>query len=712
MAILGKIQKSSGALIIVIGLALFAFVIQGLIKNSSSLFRPSQEYVGKINGEKIPTKEFQQYIAQMQKQMGTQMSSNQIMRQAWDYFVNKKLLEDEFKKTGIMVAPDRIFDQIKNNPYIRKQFTTAQGVFDENQLIDYMEKVNQAKNENPQAYENWVKLQKDIEEAEGQKIFDYLVKGAINPTIKEGEWAYRKEADKVSFDFVTVPYSQIPDSVVNVTDEDIKNYLKQHADLYHTKENRDILFVKFDNKPSKSDYEAVKQKLAALIEDQVVFNPKTNQNDTVPGFLHTNDPEAFAKKYSDQFRPVFWYTEKDLPKDVADTLMKLPKGAVFGPYLRKNVFYLYKIVDKKENVPAKATASHILFAFDPQTVPGAHLTEQEAKQKADSVLAVLKKDPSKFEEMVRKFSDDKASVPKGGKYENFAYNKMVEPFSEFVFSHKEGDMGIVKTRFGYHLIRVDDLDKNKISLVKLAEINKEVTPSDETLDSIYSIAAQFAMKAKNEKDLAKTAKEEHRQALPVKKIFRYESHLPGLGDKPEIVRWLYNDKTEIGDIKRFDTPEAYIVVQYTGRTPEGLMPVEEAAILVKPKILAEKKFEYIKAKMKGNSLDEIAKNSGGQKGHVDDVTLDSPMIPGMGKEPVVVAVAFVTPMGKISDPVQGNYGAFVVSPTKKTPAPKLDSYMPYIAQQKQKETSNLFTRLLEALKKKAKIKDNRAVLGY
>jgi len=713
MAILGRIQKSSGILIIVIGLALFAFVIQGLIKNSSSLFRPSHEYVGKVNGKKIPTKEFQTYMANLQKQYGPSASSNVVMRQAWDYFVNQKLLEDEFEKAGIQVAPDRVFDQIKNNPTIRRFFTTPEGVFDENQLIDYMEKVNESKDINPTEYENWLQFQKGITEAEGQKIFNYLVKGAINPTIKEGQWAYKKETDKVSFDFVTVPYSTIPDSVVQVTDKDIEEYIAARPDLYKTKESRDILFVKFDNKPSPSDYETVKRKLEALKADQIVFNAKTNQNDTIPGFLHTEDADAFVKKYSDNYKPVLWYTASDLPKDVADTLLKLPKGAVYGPVLRKDVFYLYKVVDKKENVPASAEASHILIAYKGTGVPGAERSEEEARQLADSLLAVVKKDPAKFAELAQQYSDDKASAVKGGSLGTFAYGRMVEPFNDYVFSHKKGDIGLVKTRFGYHIIKVDNIDKDKTTTaVKLAEINKEVEPSDATLDSIYSIVADFTMKALEDGDLEKTAQKEHRTALPVKKIYRYESNLAGLGDQPALVRWLYNDKTKIGDIKRFDTADGYIVVQYTGRTPEGLMPVEEAAILVKPKILNQKKFEYISKKMKGKTLDEIAKNSGGQKGHVDDVTLASPVIPGMGREPEVVAVAFVTPIGKISDPVEGNYGAFVVSPTKKTPAPELESYLPYIQQEKQRETAGLFTRLLEALKKKADIKDNRSALGY
>ncbi len=712
MAILGKIQRSSGVAIIVIGMALFAFLIMGLLKNSSSLFQPSRDYVGKVNGVKIPTRDFQEYRANLQKRYGPGYSSSLIMRQAWDYFINQKLLEDEFKKTGISVSDDRVFDVLKNDPNIRRYFTTPQGVFDENQLIDYLEKINESKNINPKDYEAWINSIKSIKETEGQKIFTYLVRGALNPTIKEGEWAYRKETDKVSFDFVTVPYSKIPDSVVQVTEDDIKNYVAAHPDQYKAKESRNILYVKFENKPSKTDYDAVKAKLQSLIEDQVVFNEKTNKNDTIPGFRNTADADAFVKKYSDQYKPIRWFTADELPKDIADTLQKLPKGAVFGPYLRKDKFFVYKIVDRKDGVPKTADASHILISFQGAGIPGVTRSEDEARKLADSLLQVVKKNPSKFADLVKQFTDDKASVPQGGTYKDFSFGKMVEPFSEFVFTHKKGDIGIAKTRFGYHIIRVDKLSNDKTTLIKLAELNKDVEPSESTIDSIYAQVALFTQQAIKDGDLNKTAKDKGKAVMPVKKIFRYEANLPGLGEQPELVRWLYNKKTKVGDVRRFETKDGYVVVQYTGGTSEGPMPVAEASVLVKPILLKQKKFAYIKDKLKGASLDEIAKNSGGQKGHVEDVTLDAPMIPGMGKEPVVVAVAFVTPVGKISDPIRGEYGAFVVSPTKITPAPELDSYYPYVAQLKRKESNNVLNRILTALKDKAKIKDNRPNLGY
>ncbi len=711
MAILGKIRKSSAALIGLIGLALFAFIISGLIKNAPALFRPSREYVGKVNGEPIPTKEFQAKTAQLQKQYGPRYSNMQIMKLVWNDFVRQKLLESEFHKAGIIVPDDRIYEKMKNDPGIRRMFTNEQGVFDENAFINYLENIKAAKDENPQAYQAWTDYQNQTRKSEGEQIFQSLINAAIQPSLEEGKWEYHKQNDKVDFNFVVVPYSSIPDSIIQITEEDIEKYIKTHPEQYKTEETRDIAYVKFPFEPSREDFNEVKQKITELINGWEVLDNQTNQTKKVPGFKDTGDIDGFIKQYSDQVLPVRWFNLSSLPKDVKDTLAKLPKGAVYGPVLKKRAYYVYRIVDRLDNIPKTAKASHILIAYQGSAAQS-NLTKEQAKKKADSLMAVLKKNPGQFADLAKKYSDDPGSKTKGGDLGDFSFDRMVEPFSKFVFTHKKGDLGLVETRYGYHIIKVDDQSNEKTSAVKIAQLIKEVEPSEATLDSIYTQAAEFQMKVKKAGDIFKAAKESHKQAFPVKKIHKYESHFPGLNDQPRIANWLFNKKTEKGDIKRFETEDGYIIVQFTNKTPEGLMPASEAMVLVKPILIKKKKFEMVKDKLQGNNLDEIAKKSGGQKGKVTGASIESPVIPGLGKEPKVVAVALIVPESEISKPVEGEYGAYVVQPFKKEIAPDIKSYAAFVEQVKQKTERGALNKIVEALKKKAKIKDNRQVIGY
>ncbi len=714
MAILGKIQRSSGALILVIGLAMFAFIIMDLLKNSSTLFRPSTEYVGKVNGEKILTTEFNERVKALQDQYGPNVSPAQVRKQVWESFVNEKLMENQYHKSGITVPVDRIYDRMKNDPGIRRMFTNQQGIFDENAFMNYLDEINAAKDINNPDYKAWKNYQDNLKKAEAQRIYASLIKGAINPTIKEGAWEYHKENDKVTFDFVVAPYSIIPDTSITITENDVKEYISKHPDMYKVKESKDIAYVKFEYKPSESDYAATKRQLEELLKDREVFDEEKNAKVIEKGFasIGPDQVEEFIKKHSDKVTPVRWILADALPLNIKDTILKLPKDSVYGPVRSPGRFIVYKVVDKKTAVPKKAKASHILISYKGALRSTSELTEEQAKQKADSILNIVKRNPGKFAELAEKFSNDPGSARKGGDLGEFSFGTMVDEFNDFVFSGKKGDIGLVKTPFGYHIIKIDDLSDEKESAVKLAELIREVEPSEATIDSIYTVAIQYYTAAKKAGDLDKVEEDKFVKPMPIKKIRRFETNLPGLGDQPAIVSWLYNKKTKIGDIKRFEVNDGEVIVQVTGETPEGLMPVSEAMVLVKPILLKKKKYEILKEKMKGQTLDEIAKNCGGQKGKAENLSLSSPLIPSLGKEPKVVAVAFITPQGKISKPIEGNYGAYVVKPLEVKRAADIENYYNYIVRLEQKEEAGLINKIMEALKKQADVEDNRAVLGY
>ncbi|NPA42640.1 MAG: hypothetical protein GXO27_01240 [Chlorobi bacterium] len=713
MAILAKIQKSSGLIVGMIGLALFAFIIMDLISNSSSLFRPSTEYVGKVNGEKIPTDEFRERLQAVQQQYGSRMSSSRVLKEVWDQFVREKLMESQYKKAGITVPDVRVYDRLKNDPGIRRMFTNEQGIFDENAFLNYLDELN-AMDKNDENYRAWKNYINSLRQMEGEQIYANLVKAAMVPTVKEGAWEYHKENDRATFDFVIAPYELIPDSAVTVTPEDVKKYIARHEDLYKVDESKDILYVKFVNEPSPADYAETEAALKELIADRVVFNAQTGTTDTLKGFasLGPEEVEAFLKQHSDEMIPLQWYRAEDLPVVIRDSVLALEPGGVYGPVRDPGKFTIYKVVDKWTNIPAKAKASHILISYEGVQGINAARSKEEARRLADSLLQVIKRNPAKFEELARQYSDDKVSGARGGDLGEFTVREMIEPFADYVFHARKGDIGIVETPLGYHIVRIDDLSPERTDAVKLAMLVRHVEPGEATLDSIYTLAAEYYAAARKAGDLNEVKEPVYRKPLPVKKIKRYESMLPGLGDQPAIVRWLYEPKTKVGDIRRFETEDGYVIVQYTNETPEGLMPVEEAMVLVEPILRKKKKFDMLKDKMKGNTLEEIAANCGGQKGHAEDVTLANPVIPAFGKEPKVVAVAFIVPEGQISKPVEGNAGAYVVKPLKVERAAELENYYNYIAELERRQQADLMNRIIAALKEKAKIKDNRAALGY
>jgi len=709
MAILGQIQRRSSVLIMIIALALFAFIIQGLIKNSSSLGKGNVNMIAEIDGHKIGRNDFQKKVALVQKQ-NRNISNMQAMQSVWDRVVKETVLNNQYDKLGINVGEDRIRQLIIDNPSIKQAFTNKQGVFDENALSDYIDQVYKSKKSNPELYAQWKNFENSLLESEKEKIYTDMLKAAVNPTIDEGKWLYHYENDAVDFKYAAVPYRTIPDSLVKVTKADISAYIEQHKDAYQADESRSLEYVFIPLQPSAKDKQKIEADLKDLINDREVYDKDAPDHKKIEkGFKNIKDTEAFANEHSDVKQKARYFFKSQMPKQYADSLINLNTGDIFGPYELNNRVYLSKAVATKM-IPDSAKAAHILIAYKGalRANPSISISKDAARKKADSILRLVKRNPSKFADYAKKLSDGPTKV-KGGDLGWFTYGQMVPKFNDFVFKGKKGQIGIVETPFGFHVIKIEDLTKPE-KAVKLVSIIRNVEPSNETENQTFAKAAQFASEALNTKDFKALAKEKGYEAKPVMKIGRYEDNLPGIGKNRDVVRWLYNKDRSVGDVTKFDTENGHIIVYVTGLRDKGLMSPEEASPLVRPILLKKKKAEIIKAKFKGNTLEEMAKNAQAKLGKATGVTLKNPMIPGFGREAVVVAKAFVLPPHKVSKPIEGKVAVFAIETLKIDKAPDIKNYIPYVEKIRKERQANIDRDVVNALKEKADIDDNRAVI--
>ena len=709
MAILGQIQRRSGFLIMIIALALFAFIIQGLIKNSSSLGKGNVNVVAEIDGKKISRNEFQQKVALLQNQ-NRNISSMQAMKSIWENEVKRAVLNNEYEKLGINVGEDRIRDLIVNNPSIKQAFTNQQGVFDENALNDYIDAIYKMEKSNPEKFASWKNFEEGLIEAEKEKIFTDLIKAGMNPTLKEAEDLYHYENDAVDFKYAAVPYTSISDSTVTVTKQEISNYISQHKDKYKADESRDIEYVMIPLEASSKDIERVKDELKKLIDDTEVYDENApDKKKIVKGFKNTEDAEEFVNTHSDIKQTARFYFKNNLPKPYADTLIKLNAGDIFGPYEYNKNVYLTKVLETKM-IPDSAKDAHILIAYKGamRANPQVSRTKEEAKKKADSILRIVKRNPSKFADYAKELSDGPTKT-KGGDLGWFTYGQMVPEFNDFVFEGKKGKIGLVETPFGFHIIKINDLTAPE-KAVKTISIIRKIEPSTETENETFAKAAQFASEALNTEDFNKLAEEKGYQAKPIQKLGRYEDNLPGIGRNREIVRWAFNPERKIGDVTKFDTERGHIIVYLSGMKNEGLMSAEEASPLVKPILLKKKKAEIIKKKFAGNTLEEMAKAAKAKVGTARGVTMKNPTIPGFGKEPKVVAKAFALEPNQTSSPIDGNKAVYVIKTLKINIAPDIKNYTPYVETLKKKVSATIGTDVVKALKEKANIEDNRAAI--
>ena len=334
-------------------------------------------------------------------------------------------------------------------------------------------------------------------------------------------------------------------------------------------------------------------------------------------------------------------------------------------------------------------------------------TEDEAKKTADSILSVVKRNRSKFPELVTEFSSDQGSLANGGEYDFHPYGTMVPEFNDFEFNGKVGDLEVVKSVFGFHIIEIlGQTDKTKA--LKLATLSREVEPSEKTIDYVFNQTSKFEI-AVADKDFNEVAKENNYTVKPVNGIKVLDENIPGLGEQRAIVRWAFENETNQGDIRRFNIPGGgFIVAKLVAKNKEGIMDAEKASVTALPAIRKEKKAQIIKDRVTATTLNDIAAAEGQSVRSATAINMKTPTIAGAGKEPMVVGTAFGLKEGVASKLIKGNTGVFMVQVTKKTPAVELENYLPFANQVSAQKLSAVQTRLYSALKESAEIEDFRA----
>jgi peptidyl-prolyl cis-trans isomerase D len=367
-----------------------------------------------------------------------------------------------------------------------------------------------------------------------------------------------------------------------------------------------------------------------------------------------------------------------------------------------NYYCISKGLGRKAGANAKA--SHILISYEGTQVANKKekRTKEQAKAKAELLLAQVQANPSTFQMIAMTNSDD-SSAQQGGDLGYFSQGQMVKPFNDYVFSNPIGKIGLVETDFGFHIINVTD----KQDAVRLATIAQKIEPSEATNDKVYTEATKFEMDAAK-KDFATLAKEAKLTVNPSVRIKAIDEGFGSITNQRQIVKWAFADDTNVGNVKRFEVLNVgHVIAKLKSVTPKGLMVVSEARPQVEQILKNKKKAEKIKAKLTGSSLLAIATANKVTVQQAIDLTIENPAMPGAGYEPKVVGTAFAAVAGKVSAPIEGNAGVYVVVTKTTVKAPNLKKHDEYVNKLKQ-QVSSYAGRVVNALRNEADIQDNRA----
>lgn len=709
MAILSKIRERTVFLIVIIALALFSFVI-GDIFSRGSFGGPSNS-IGEINGENVSREEFAQMVEQQNAMSGGRASNMQNVNGAWDNLVRQRVYKAQLKKSGVTVGEKDVWDEILKQSWVKDgpQFKNEVGLFDEEKFKEHIATLNDAKEDSEQdrqAWLSWLEYEINIKNNLELRTYNNLVSAGLGATIKEGERHYITNNTKLDLEYVYVPLTYIADSAVTVTDNEIELYVKNHPNDYKAEASRDISFVKFNIKASPEDEAAIRAEVAKVIDDREEFSTAAKANVSIKGLANTEDVDDFFRANPSDI-PVDnnFFTKNMISPILKDTIFKLEVGNVYGVYKENNHFKVTKLVAVKQ-MPDSVRARHILIPFLGATNdPSITQTEAQAKVTADSLLTVVKGNKSQFAEIAKTLSADTGSGAKGGDLDWFVYQSMVPEFRDFTFENKVGDMGVVKTQFGFHIIDIQE-QRNIQKNVKLATFAREITASDETESAIYLEAETMASELMDGEDMEELAKKNGLTIQPAVGIGPMDESVSNLNNQRQMVTWAFDKESKLNEIKRFDVDGGYVVAELTALHEKGVHAGTQKAA-IRTKLLNEKKSNLIKEKMKGDDLKSIASlfNTNVQTSRA--VSLGSPTLPGVGRAEDFVSTMVVLKENVLYKNIDTKNGVFAAKITKKDSPKPLENYASSVSAVKNANKAKS-SKVYNVLKKSADIEDNRA----
>lgn len=705
MAVIGTIRKQSGLLVVIVGIALAAFVLGDFLSpggGNRQVINIAEVLGEEVNYTYFDTKYEQNLENQKRNQNKDNLTQEEIFRlkqQTFDQIVQSIIMQKEYEKLGITVTADELFDQIQgDNPhaYILQYFKDPQTQqYDPELVRNYIKQLDQMDANNRRQWDDFVQAIKD--DRFKSKYTNLISKAYFMPdTFVVMDYNEKKTNAKVRL--VGVRFGTVADSLVTVTDKDLQTYYEKYKYNYKQEESRDIEYVIFDVRPSATDRKNIRDDVYAIYEDFKVA-------ENIPLFVNSES----TNRYDSTF-----FKAGALPIQIDSAVFNSEIGKFVEPYIQDNQWHMAKLMDIQFR-PDSMKASHVLIAFQGAYMANQQVTRTraEAKRLADSLVQVVATAPNKMEQVAQDYSDDPSAAENKGDLGWFADGSMVYPFNNAVLTHKVGETTVVESQFGYHVIKVTGkLDPTK--KVRVAVIDIDISPSQATYQDIYATASEFQGNATSIEAFDTLASNRGLQKRSATYLEQMTNRIAGLDNPRAIVQWAFIEDIAVGAVSPvFTMEEKYVVAILTNTRDKGVPDMEDIRESLEPLVLTDLKGDVVVEKIRQavaetKDLSLLASKLGSRVDTVQNVTFSSRNIAGYGNEANVIAKALSMNAGDFAGPVKGNNAAFVLIVDEVTPPNPGEDNTIYQRQLlmnfRAKLTNNSYQTTLE---EKAEITDNR-----
>ena len=647
MAVLEKIRVKLGVLItVLIAVALLSFIIDPTTLETTLSYFSSKYDVGKIDGKKVRYNEFQQqvdyytniYTLTSGSQSVSEDAMQAINETAWQNLISQWYVIPEMQKAGINVGDDELIDLSQGkeiSPVLSSDpvFLDASGNFSRDKLMEFIHAIPGDASGNLAQY--WSFLQQNMTSQQYFTKYTSLLTGSDVLTPVELRRQIEENNTSSDVEFVLMPFGFDTDTTIQVSTKEIENYYNSHKENYRQRASRDVEFVAYEVVPSEADIQSAKNDIDGLFEE----------------FSTTDNLKSFLSLNSDTPLQDYYFKEGELASQFpeVDEFAFSRNPGVMPVFQKDNTFYAVRVNDEKEMADS-AYVRHILLSFD-------------AGELADSLINVLNHGGD-FAALASEYSlDQNPNVANPGDIGWMTQTAMI-PGMQDVLTMRPGAIAKMETDYGLHIVSVTDRTA-PMKKVQLAILSKEALPSKETFQDFYAQANDLASRCEGKiENFDAITLEEELPVVPANNVLESARQLSRYEDVREVIRWIYDDKTKVGDVSPIITVnnDIFFVVALKDIREDGYAPVNNVAASIRYILTNQKRAEKVKgevaAKIQGlTDMNSIAEALGQTVSTKEGVTFGS--MTSTSTEPAFVGAVAGAEPGVISGPVAGNVGVYV-----------------------------------------------------
>ena len=686
MAMISTLRKQGWLVLALVGIGIVGFLIP--YDAVMAMFGGPSDKVGVINGESIKQ---DQWRAMLQEQSELFSYNNSqahgLENDVWNNLIENTLLQPEYQSLGLMVTDEELDEILFGNflsSYVKSTFYQGQDSLPfKEQMRESFKKMETDK---PNLFTGYRRL---VIEKRLKEKYDALVSAGAYVNSLDAKSLFHQANDKASIVYVVKPYAQIMESEISFSNDDIESYYNEHKNDRDFKQERSrtISYVRIPLVTSAADSAATLESLQTIA---AAFKAsKTAKADSLFAITNSGNPANAKVKYA----------LGSFPEPFNSQVFSDSVGRVMGPFVSGGVARVVKLTSRGTEIDS-VQARHILFKEK-----GA-----SGKAKADSLKKVIQSKKN-FAEMATKYSTDPGSAIKGGDLGMFGRGAMVAEFDAACFNGKVGDLQIVETQFGTHLIEVTKKGAPK-AVTYYAQVERPIAPSAATKKETYQKAVDFIQNHGDSASFRAGAVESYGGLTYSPNVRPESTAVNGVQSASDIIVWTYNPETKEGSISQpISVDDGIVVVCLMEIKEKGVPSLRNVYDRVKQEVIKEKKAEKYMAMMTGSSLEEIAGKVSGQVMTFETLSMAMRNIPSSGvqeTESAAIGAAFGLPTGNISAPIQGKGGVYVIQRAADvTRVESPDNYVSFRKDKMRGQKSSAPMSLFNSLRESAEIEDYR-----